>query len=240
MSSSDPGIVCFQHCGPKVFCIRLPERCPSCTRDLQEALFKLMPFRLPFPFIRASQYPGAVVLRPTTGDFLNEYYNSKDLHIGVTTSTGAIVEFDRGGLRRHTEKGSKSSWGQSLLVEQIPEAWIDHWDSVLLQTCKKPMWSSQEYREDSNNCYTFVLSFLEALAYGELSKAAQNRTLFCEKYIVPRTTAAGKYISLYRKIRDHGLYIHSSPTNGINSSGSHGIEKPNTFGIGGKLCSIRE
>lgn len=37
-----------------------------------------------------------------------------------------------------------------------------------------------------------------------------SRTLFCEKYIVPRTTAAGKYISLYRKIRDQGMYLHSS------------------------------
>lgn len=34
-----------------------------------------------------------------------------------------------------------------------------------------------------------------------------NRMLFCEKYIVPRTTTAGKYISLYRKIRDQGFYI---------------------------------
>lgn len=34
-----------------------------------------------------------------------------------------------------------------------------------------------------------------------------DRTLFCEKYIVPRTTSAGKYISLYRKIRDQGFYI---------------------------------
>lgn len=31
---------------------------------------RLLPFRLPYPFIRASQYPCAIVLRPTTGDFL--------------------------------------------------------------------------------------------------------------------------------------------------------------------------
>lgn len=41
----------------------------------------------------------------------------------------------------------------------------------------------------------------------------QNRTQFCEKFIVPRTTAAGKYISLYRKIRDGGYYIHPTTTN---------------------------
>lgn len=30
----------------------------------------LLPFRLPYPFVRAAQYPCAIVLRPTTGDFL--------------------------------------------------------------------------------------------------------------------------------------------------------------------------
>lgn len=57
--------------------------------------------------------------------------NSKDLHIGVTTSSGEIVEFDRHGLRRHSSKEGRSEWAQSLLVEQVPEAWCDHWDSVL-------------------------------------------------------------------------------------------------------------
>lgn len=68
--TSDPGIVCFQHCGKKVFCLKLPARCPACKVDLHESKFKLMPFRLPYPFVRASQYPCSVIIRPTTGDFL--------------------------------------------------------------------------------------------------------------------------------------------------------------------------
>lgn len=39
---------------------------------------RLLPFRLPYPFIRASQYPCAIILRPTIGDFLkwvkNKYF----------------------------------------------------------------------------------------------------------------------------------------------------------------------
>lgn len=57
------------------------------------------------------------------------------------------------------------------------------------------------YNEVDFNCYTFVLSFLRSLRYGRLSEAADNRTEFCEKFIIPRTTAAGKYISLFRKLR---------------------------------------
>lgn len=63
----------------------------------------------------------------------SDYSNHLNLHIGVTTSNGAIVEFDRLGLRRHEagSKAMKNQWVQSLLVEQVPEAWIEHWDGVL-------------------------------------------------------------------------------------------------------------
>ncbi|XP_036328942.1 uncharacterized protein LOC118741174 [Rhagoletis pomonella] len=171
---------------------------------------RLLPFRLPYPFIRASQYPCAIVLRPTTGDFLNDYNNSTDLHIAVTTSTGCVVEFDRHGLRRHRADNTRmTEWWQCLLVGDVPEPWYDYWDEILQQICNQPdRWTVAHYQEDSHNCYTFVLAFLQALAYDKLSAAARSKTSFCEKYIVPRTTTAGKYISLYRKLRDTGIYVH--------------------------------
>uniref|UniRef100_A0A6I9VKF4 uncharacterized protein LOC105231228 n=2 Tax=Bactrocera dorsalis TaxID=27457 RepID=A0A6I9VKF4_BACDO len=174
---------------------------------------RLLPFRLPYPFIRASQYPCAIVLRPTTGDFLNDYNNSTDLHIAVTTSTGCVVEFDRYGLRRHRPDNTRmSDWWQCLLVGDVPEPWYDYWDDILQQICNQPdRWTVSHYQEDSHNCYTFVLAFLQALAYDKLSAAARSKTSFCEKYIVPRTTTAGKYISLYRKLRDTGIYVHPHP-----------------------------
>ncbi|XP_037921962.1 MKRN2 opposite strand protein [Hermetia illucens] len=200
---------------------------------------KLLPFRLPYPFIRASQYPCAVVLRPTTGDFLNDYNNSTDLHIAVTTSKGTIVEFDRNGLQRHSDKSGQSSWSQCLLVENVPEPWHELWDEVLLQICKQPNWTTDDYNEEAYNCYTFVLTFLQAVGYSALSKDAENKTYFCEKYIVPRTTTAGKYISLYRKIRDYGLYTHSVGKDMSSHSGSSAAGlRGNFYGV--KLCTIKE
>lgn len=68
--TEDPGIVCFQHCAAiKVFCYRLPERCPSCSAPLGGAV-DVMPFRLPYPFVRPHQHPCAVMLKPTGGDFM--------------------------------------------------------------------------------------------------------------------------------------------------------------------------
>uniref|UniRef100_A0A6P4E2S1 MKRN2 opposite strand protein-like n=1 Tax=Drosophila rhopaloa TaxID=1041015 RepID=A0A6P4E2S1_DRORH len=64
------------------------------------------------------------------------------------------------------------------------------------------------YAEESHNCYAFVLAFLQALGHAHLSEAARSKTAFCEQCIVPRTRTAGKYISLYRKIRRSGIYVH--------------------------------
>lgn len=81
--------------------------------------------------------------------------------------------------------------------------------SCLPQICAQTeRWSIARYEESSHNCYTFVLAFLQALGHAQLSDAARTKTSFCEKYIVPRTTTAGKYISLYRKLRLAGIYVH--------------------------------
>jgi len=92
--TSDPGILCFHHCNVKVFCFTLPHTCPHCNAPLDADVdadgdadssadadpnaeldrggprLLLLPFRLPYPFVRATQYPCAIVLRPSTGDFL--------------------------------------------------------------------------------------------------------------------------------------------------------------------------
>lgn len=79
-----------------------------------------------------------------------------------------------------------------------------------MESAKDSEWTSSAYDEENNNCYTFVLNFLQKLGYGTLSETATSRNRFCEQYIIPRTTAAGKYISLFRKIRDHGFYLHTA------------------------------
>ncbi|EDW64492.1 MKRN2 opposite strand protein [Drosophila virilis] len=224
--TSDPGILCFHHCNVKVFCFVLPHTCPHCNEQLNADAHTvpdtsgvgssssmitamLLPFRLPYPFVRATQHPCAIVLRPSSGDFLNDYSNATDLHIAVTTSAGDIVEFDRDGLQRHRRDDNPRDWWQSLLVGDVPEPWHYYWDEVLEQICaQSARWSIERYEESSHNCYTFVLAFLQSLNYAQLSEAARTKTSFCEKFIVPRTTTAGKYISLYRRLRLAGVHVH--------------------------------
>lgn len=48
--------------------------------------------------------------------------------MGVTTSKGRVVEFDRAGLQRERA----TQWDQCLVVYQVHgEQWIQAWDQVL-------------------------------------------------------------------------------------------------------------
>ncbi|GLH11807.1 hypothetical protein R5R35_013506 [Gryllus longicercus] len=201
---TDPGLICFQHCGSKVFCFDLPPECPTCNKYLTNERFQIPPFRVPYPFVRASQHPCSIVIRPTVGDFLNDYLNSMDLHIGITNSDGDVVEFDKDGLR---QQGS-DMWEQCLSVPGVSGPWTEHWDATLQDLIKEGHWIASRYDERHLNCYAFVLAFLQKVQCGELSEAAVSRTTFCERFIVPRTTAAGKYISLYRKLKHSNSYVH--------------------------------
>ncbi|XP_039279379.1 MKRN2 opposite strand protein isoform X2 [Nilaparvata lugens] len=201
---SDAGIICVEHCGPRVFCFQLPENCPACRTRLDHSQAALLPFRVPYPFVRASQHPCAVVIKPTNGDFLNDYKVSMDLHIGVTNSKGHVVEFDKGGLHRDRT----ALWNQCLIVSQMTaEPWIEHWDTTLETLSKEDCWTPQRYHEETFNCYTFVLSFLRCLRDGSLSEAAVSRVKFCEAFVSPRATVACKYIALYRRLKDSGYYV---------------------------------
>lgn len=202
---TDPGILCFHHCQSMIFCFKLPERCPVCDKIICNEEFQVLPFRIPYPFVRASQHPCSIVIKPTIGDFLNDYLNSKDLHIAVTSSSGSVVEFDKGGLQFHQTE----LWKQCLVICGASGPWLDHWDTVLKQITEQDCWSARRYNEDNFNCYTFVLTFLEKIKYENLSKFACDRTKFCENYIVPKTTAASKFISLYRKLCRSGFLVQN-------------------------------
>ncbi|KAG8238361.1 hypothetical protein J437_LFUL018004 [Ladona fulva] len=134
----------------------------------------------------------------------SDYLNHKDLHIAVTSSDGTVVEFDRSGLMKHVEG---HCWKQCIVVKD-EEVDQEHWDDTLKRLSKQPCWSPERYDESCHNCYSFVLAFLRSLDSGGLSYAAAGSKMsFCEKFIIPRTTAAGKYVSVYRRVRNDGYYI---------------------------------
>lgn len=191
---TNPYIIYFHHCGRIIFGLNCPNKCPLCLLNLESEEF----ISLPYPFNKAEHFPGAVLMKPTEGDFLNTYLENADLHIAVTTSKGDIVEYDSLGLRI----ASSNTWAQCLMLYQVEEIWHDHWDSQLAECFSKTdCWSAEKYNELSFNCYTFVLSFLRLLGLPDLTTLLQNKNIFCDKLILPKTKSALKYISVYRRLQ---------------------------------------
>lgn len=60
------------------------------------------------------------------------------------------------------------------------------------------------YSEASHNCYSFVLAFLQALGPPGLDVKSLTKTSLCAQLLLPHTTSAARYISLYRRLRVDG------------------------------------
>lgn len=66
------------------------------------------------------------------------------------------------------------------------------------------------YEEDRHNCYSYTLTFINCILTTE-GKEQLGKEEFTEKYVVPRTRKASKYITLYRAIEEHGFYVTDHP-----------------------------
>ncbi len=168
-SRKDCSIICFEHCDHKIFSLTsLPPSCPQCSADLTNCQFNLPPFKLPSPLARAQDHPCSVVIKPTRGDFLNDYVSGDNLHIAVTNSRGQVVEFDKSGVCRERTK----EWVRCLVVNLCSFAdpdvvgdpdWGEYWDWRLDAVAESDEFSAKSYDEAEHNCFEFVLAFLAAL-----------------------------------------------------------------------------
>ncbi|XP_062705167.1 MKRN2 opposite strand protein [Aedes albopictus] len=202
----DPDVVCFKHCGRKIFVFAVPSYCPVCGLPLTQSN-EVLPFTLPYPFINATQSPCSVILCSSRGDFLSNFRNSVNLHIALTDSIGSIVEFDSPGLLwTPAREVDKAQWGQCLLVMQVPEAWFSEWDRMLRMVIDEEGWKRRQYDEELLNCYSFVLDFLRYLKYEDFSLFVNDRQKFSTKFIVPKSTYAAKYITIFRRVKESGCW----------------------------------
>ena len=141
--------------------------------------------------------------------------------------------------------------------------WSEYWDFCLENTLKRgkihvadkekaadstnhSKWSKEDYDEEEHNCFAFVLNFLKSLKQDPFSSEACQKLEFCRKYILPKTTLAGKYICLYRKIKNsqnggQKCVVGSSETSGcfvldthLGDTSSRGMESSDSS-LEGKL-----
>lgn len=206
-SDEDKGMIrCFQHCdaNTNILCFsQIPLICPICRQDVTKTESLIPPFRLPSPLTNATENPFSVVMRPTVGNFLEDYQNSANLHIGLTNSKGIVYDFDEGGV--HIGSSSWNLCVAASLINHITSQTAELWDVLLDKYAKKSDWSSHRYEEQEHNCFTFVMRFFQFSKLVNAIPAARSRKEFITEFLLPHTQKTSKYIAMYRQIAAHGF-----------------------------------
>lgn len=177
---------------------------------------------LPYPFCAPQSIDHDLLLIPSRGTFLNDFNNRTGLHIGISSGSGTVVEYDRTGIKL-SDVIQDDRWQQCLRLKFIEnlmfEASIDdnhHLHSLWIKSIEvlisnKCEWNSQAYHSDHNNCFDFALNFINILLnFMDVAKLASNlseirnktsdKIVFCRIFVLPQTQQAARYISLYRKL----------------------------------------
>ncbi|XP_004456178.1 MKRN2 opposite strand protein [Dasypus novemcinctus] len=210
MQGAEPGrpLVKFNHCEKHIYGFRVPESCPLCGQAVGSRRLEEAPVSISNPFSNGHQEKCSFLLRPTQGTFLREYDGRSDLHVGITNTNGVVYNYNVHGVRR-----DEAGWEQSLSVPLLqPNMFglVDQWDKYLDEFSASGAWLPHRYEENYHNCYSFTLTFINCILTTE-GKKQLDKDEFTERYVVPRTRKASKYIMLYRAIEERGFYVADPP-----------------------------
>ncbi|MEE6516679.1 hypothetical protein FKM82_026351, partial [Ascaphus truei] len=142
-----------------------------------------------------------------------EYDGCSDLHVGITSSKGIVYNYNETGIHR-----DDAGWQQCVWVPLVPPdlyALIHQWDAYLEDFSAADYWLSHRYREQDHNCYTFALMFINSMLALQ-GKKKFNKNEFTERFVLPRTRRASKYITICTEISQNYFYIIHNPENRYN------------------------
>ncbi|KAG8556857.1 hypothetical protein GDO81_018230 [Engystomops pustulosus] len=204
-----PSLVMFTHCDRDIYSCSVPQQCPVCGQipvsswELEKA-----PVSIPNPFVNAHREKCSFVVRPTKGRFLGGYDGRSDLHVGITSSKGIVHHFNETGTHKDV-----TGWEQCVSVPLVPPdqyALIHQWDSYIEEFSRNEKWLPHRYNEKDHNCYTYALMFINSLLHLQ-EKKTFTKEEFTERFVLPRTRRASKYITLCHEVSQHYFYIVDHP-----------------------------
>ncbi|XP_055115414.1 MKRN2 opposite strand protein isoform X3 [Symphalangus syndactylus] len=178
-------LIKFNHCEKYIYSLSVPQYCPLCQQDLGSRKLEDAPVSIANPFTNGHQEKCSFLLRPTQGTFLSAH-----------------------GVQR-----DGAGWEQSIsipLLQPNMYGMMEQWDKYLEDFSTSGAWLPHRYEEDHHNCYTYTLTFINCVLMAE-GRQQLDKGEFTEKYVVPRTRLASKFITLYRAIREHGFYVTDCP-----------------------------
>ncbi|XP_040263683.1 MKRN2 opposite strand protein [Bufo bufo] len=200
-----PCLVKFTHCDRDIYSSAVPQQCPVCGQNAVSSWqLEQAPVSIPCPFVNAHREKCSFVLRPTKGGFLGEYDGCSDLHVGITSSKGIIHHYNESGSHKDA-----TGWEQCVSIPLVPPdqyALIHQWDSYLEVFSCNEEWLPHRYDENDHNCYTYALTFINSLLHLQ-EKRTFTKEEFTEKFVLPRTRRASKYITLCHEVTKNYYYI---------------------------------
>ncbi|XP_054450964.1 MKRN2 opposite strand protein isoform X2 [Pteronotus mesoamericanus] len=117
---------------------------------------------------------------------------------------GVVYNYTMHGVQR-----DEAGWEQSVSIPLLQPGMfglMDQWNKYLEDFSTTGAWLPHRYEEDCHNCYSYTLTFINCILTTE-GKEQLDKNEFTEKFVVPRTRKASKYITLYRVIEEHGFYV---------------------------------
>ncbi|XP_046534204.1 MKRN2 opposite strand protein [Equus quagga] len=201
-------LIKFNHCKKCIYSFSVPRCCPLCRQDMGSRRLEEAPVSIANPFTNGHQEKCSFLLRPTQGTFLREYDGRSDLHVGITNTNGVVYNYTAHGVQR-----DEAGWEQSVSIPLLQPGMFglrDQWDKYLEDFSTTGAWLPHRYEEDHHNCYSYTLTFINRILTTE-GREQLDKNEFTEKYVVPRTRTASKYIALYRAAEEHGFYAVDHP-----------------------------
>nr|XP_020658248.1 MKRN2 opposite strand protein isoform X3 [Pogona vitticeps] len=174
---------------------------------------------LPRNYARMCQIDGCnLIKRSTKTDNKYGYDGSSDLHVGITSTKGLVYNYNEAGVHK-----AEHGWEQCVnipLVQPDMYGLLEQWDLYLEQFSAAEIWLPHRYDEHLHNCYTYALMFINCVLSAQ-KQQPMNKSEFTEKFVIPRTRKASKYITIYKEICKNGFYTvdHPSQEGGTSTVG---------------------
>lgn len=137
-----------------------------------------------------------------------EYDGNSDLHVGISSARGVVYHYNEEGVHR-----DETGWEQCISVPLVqPDMFelLQQWDQILEEFSMGEEWLPHRYEERDHNCYTYALAFINSVLTAQ-GKQQMSKSEFTEKFVIPQTKNASKYITLHQELTTKDFYIVPLP-----------------------------
>jgi len=194
-------------CSVSLFSFRVRDLCPKCNQSLEvdQSGGADLGFQIHEPPFGLSK-PHSLVVQLTGGHPFSRYTTSALLHVGVTTSQGGVFHFDEGGL--HYDE----FWPQCISVPLFPTATPvpENWDNELrsFHEIRNTQRSSQGFHTLENNCYNYVIGFLNHISYEQ--RTNHTKIDIVRHHIEPVVQVLESFLNIHREVYNKGYFATES------------------------------